>query len=237
MTTSPAVSSRAALVLLIAATALVLAIGPILASAWTGSAADASPAPDETTTTVAAGTLRVEPANEGTGVPFVSAPSTTTTTTTAPPPEPGEVHVCPVPSSEFIDSWGFARSGGRRHKGVDMMAGYGDPVLAPTDGVIRVSNSTLGGLGFYLDGFDGTTYFGSHLATLDHTGLVSAGMQIGTVGTSGNASSPHLHFEVHPGGGSAVNPFPYTNEWCQIPDWTEPDPVQDLLDAFDTPRG
>jgi murein DD-endopeptidase MepM/ murein hydrolase activator NlpD len=131
----------------------------------------------------------------------------------------GVHHVCPAPDGDFIDSWGFARSGGRRHKGVDMMAPYGSPVLAPTDGVVRSHTSSLGGLSFYLDGFDGVEYYGAHLATIDRVGLVAVGDQIGTVGTTGNANTPHLHFEVHPSGGSAVNPFPFTQDWCQIPDW------------------
>ena len=95
-----------------------------------------------------------------------------------------------------------------------MMAGYGDPVIAPVDGVIRSSSSSLGGIGFYLDAEDGTTYFGSHLARLDVTGQVQGGQQIGTVGTSGNASSPHLHFEVSLPGRGSVNPYPFVAAWC-----------------------
>lgn len=130
---------------------------------------------------------------------------------TPPPPPPV---ACPAPASEFIDSWGFARSGGRRHQGVDMMAPYGSPVLAPVAGVVTASRSGLGGLTFDLVDAAGNLYTGAHLATLDVTGPVTAGQQIGTVGTSGNASTPHLHFEVHPGGGAAVNPFPYAHDWC-----------------------
>lgn len=129
------------------------------------------------------------------------------------PPPPPRVH-CPVPGSMFVDSWGFARSGGRGHKGVDMMAPHGTPVVAPFAGTVRSSNSALGGLGFYLDDADGNTFFGSHLATLDVTGWVEAGTVIGTVGSTGNASSPHLHFEIAPGGGTSVNPYPYAYSWC-----------------------
>lgn len=139
------------------------------------------------------------------------------------PTPPSPVH-CPAPESEFVDSWGFARSGGRRHKGVDMMAPYGSPVIAPVSGTVRSSNSALGGLGFYLDDEAGNQYFGSHLATLERTGWVEAGDRIGTVGTSGNAGSPHLHFEIAPGGGASTNPFPYALAWCtQDPDdpWAE----------------
>lgn len=133
---------------------------------------------------------------------------------TPPPPPPA---YCPVPGSEFIDSWGFARSGGRRHEGVDMMAPHGTPVLAPVDGEVRHSNSRLGGLGFHLEDAEGNTYFGSHLGSLGPTGPVEAGTRIGTVGSTGNASAsgPHLHFEVMPAGRGSVNPYPVVVEWCR----------------------
>lgn len=149
-----------------------------------------------------------------------AAAATESIAAAATPPPPPPVY-CPVPGSQFVDSWGFARSGGRRHKGVDMMAGYGDPVYAPVAGVVRPSNSALGGIGFYLDDADGNELFGSHLASLDVTGPVEAGQQIGTVGTSGNAGTPHLHFEVKPEGRSSVNPFPYAFNWCRS-DFSDP---------------
>lgn len=124
--------------------------------------------------------------------------------TPAPPPPV----YCPAPGSQFVDSWGFARSGGRRHKGVDMMAPYGTPVIAPVAGVVRASHSALGGLGFYLDDVAGNEYFGSHLASLDVVGPVEAGTQIGTVGSSGNAGSPHLHFEGRAGRWRRGGPLP-----------------------------
>jgi murein DD-endopeptidase MepM/ murein hydrolase activator NlpD len=132
---------------------------------------------------------------------------------TPPPPPP---FVCPAPDADFIDSWGFARSGGRRHKGVDMMAPHGAPVYAPVAGTIRASNSALGGLGFWLEADDGNTYFGSHLSALHASqGRVEMGQHIGAVGATGNAGgSPHLHFEVILGGVESVNPYPVVAEWC-----------------------
>lgn len=132
---------------------------------------------------------------------------------TPPPPPP---FACPAPGSEFIDSWGFARSGGRRHKGVDMMAPHGTPVLAPVAGAVRHSNSVLGGLGFYLVDAEGNEYFGSHLASLTEPGFVEVGDLIGTVGSTGNASpgGPHLHFEVSLAGRGSVNPYPFARFWC-----------------------
>jgi murein DD-endopeptidase MepM/ murein hydrolase activator NlpD len=150
----------------------------------------------------------------GSGVDLVAATTTHMITAATPPPPP--THVCPTPGSQFIDSWGFARSGGRRHKGVDMMAPYATPVYAPAAGAIRASSSALGGLGFWLEGADGNTYFGSHLQTLTiREGWVEPGTPIGTVGSTGNAGgTPHLHFEVMTAGAGSVNPYPFVLEWC-----------------------
>ncbi|HUW02960.1 MAG TPA: M23 family metallopeptidase [Acidimicrobiales bacterium] len=136
--------------------------------------------------------------------------------------ETAPTFACPAPGAEFIDSWGFSRSGGRRHQGVDMMAPHGSPVLAPQDGWVREHRSSLGGLSYYLTTPDGTEYFGGHMQSfiadgiLDPFGWVTAGTLIGTVGSSGNASSsgPHLHWEVRTPDGTSVNPYPYASIFC-----------------------
>lgn len=118
---------------------------------------------------------------------------------------------CPVPGAQYFNDWGFPRSGGRFHAGNDLFAARGAPVLAPVSGTILFQQGPIGGLQFRLYGDDGTTYIGSHLDTVGGTdGYVAAGSQLGTVGDTGNAigSRPHLHFEMHPGDGAAVNPYP-----------------------------
>ena len=118
---------------------------------------------------------------------------------------------CPVPGAHYFNDWGFPRSGGRFHEGNDLFASRGTPVLAPVSGTILFQQGPIGGLQFRLFGDDGTTYIGSHLDTVGGTdGYVAAGSQLGTVGDTGNAigSRPHLHFEIHPGDGPAVNPYP-----------------------------
>ena len=127
--------------------------------------------------------------------------------------------VCPVQGPvHFTDTWGAARSGGRTHKGVDMMAAYGTPTVAPVSGRVEHRGSSLGGLSWYVYGDNGHTYYGTHLSGYANQGVgwVAAGTVIGYVGTSGNApaSAPHLHFEYHPGGGSPVNPYPLAAAAC-----------------------
>jgi peptidoglycan LD-endopeptidase LytH len=127
--------------------------------------------------------------------------------------------ICPVRGSvSFQDTWGAARSGGRTHKGVDMMAATGTPTVAPVSGRVVHRESGLGGLSWYIYGDNGHTYYGAHLSSYENVGVgwVEAGTVIGYVGTSGNApaSAPHLHFEYHPGGGAPVNPYSIVRDAC-----------------------
>jgi len=126
--------------------------------------------------------------------------------------------VCPVAGPvSFTDTWGAARSGGRTHQGVDILAAMGTPTVAPVSGRVEHRGSSLGGLSWYVYGDNGDMFYGTHLSGYANEGVgwVAAGTVIGYVGDSGNAAgTPHLHFEYHPGGGGAVNPYPITSAAC-----------------------
>jgi murein DD-endopeptidase MepM/ murein hydrolase activator NlpD len=125
--------------------------------------------------------------------------------------------VCPVAGPHaFSNDYGAPRGGGRSHEGNDILAERGTPVVASVGGTVRQHNASLGGRSYYLDGNDGVMYFGTHMDGYGASGQVSAGTVIGYVGDDGDAKGgpTHLHFEVHPGGGGPVNPYPTLQRYC-----------------------
>ena len=136
----------------------------------------------------------------------------------APPAPPARTTFCPVPSASFTDTWGAARSGGRSHKGTDLMARHGAAVLAVTAGVVDTTSSANGGVSLYLRARNGDRFFYAHNAenVVRDGSRVEAGQLIARVGNSGNArgGAPHVHFEMQPGGGAAVNPYRFLRGLC-----------------------
>jgi murein DD-endopeptidase MepM/ murein hydrolase activator NlpD len=137
-----------------------------------------------------------------------------------------------VGEASYVDDFGDPRGGGR-HEGNDIMAERRAPAVAAESGTVRFwTTSASAGCMLYLDGDSGTRYLYVHLNNdrglrNDNRGScvagvayapglaegqhVDAGALVGFVGDSGDADGihPHLHFEVHPGGGEAVSPFRY----------------------------
>jgi Peptidase family M23 len=145
-------------------------------------------------------------------------------------PAPAAPVVFPVlgPTS-YTDDFGDPRPGGT-HKGIDILAPKRALALAAEAGKIKFWKTSAAGCMIYLYGASGTTYYYIHLNNdltkkndnrgkcvagtayakgLKNGAKVSAGQVIGYVGDSGDANGlhPHLHFEVHPGRGSAVDPY------------------------------
>jgi peptidoglycan LD-endopeptidase LytH len=124
--------------------------------------------------------------------------------------------ICPIRGPmTFSDTWGAPRSGGRRHQGTDLMNAHGTPNVAVVSGSIEMHRSGLGGLSIYLHGDDGHTYYYAHLSqVVGPDRRVARGEVIGLTGNTGNAGTPHTHFEFHPNGGRAVNPYPLIKAHC-----------------------
>jgi murein DD-endopeptidase MepM/ murein hydrolase activator NlpD len=120
----------------------------------------------------------------------------------------------------FSDDWGAPRQDTGFHEGNDVFADAGTPVVAVTDGVLRrVGTARVPGNRLYLYSKRGDYYFYGHLSSFARdarSGLrVKAGQVIGFVGSTGDAEQtpPHVHFEVHPGAGDAVDPYPFLRAW------------------------
>jgi murein DD-endopeptidase MepM/ murein hydrolase activator NlpD len=99
------------------------------------------------------------------------------------------------------------------HQGDDISAATGTPIVAPFDGEAVATRSDLAGLSVEVFGPLGHV-FNAHLSSYGQLGLVQAGTIIGYVGSTGDATGPHDHFEWHPGNGPAVDPQPYLEKIC-----------------------
>ncbi|WP_295518247.1 M23 family metallopeptidase [uncultured Stenotrophomonas sp.] len=128
-----------------------------------------------------------------------------------------------IQASQLRDTFTDARSEGRVHDAIDIMADTGTPVLAVADGTVeKLFDSERGGLTIYQFEPSGRwCYYYAHLQRyadgLAEKQAIKRGEVIGYVGSTGNASAeaPHLHFEVHVLGpekqwwkGESINPYP-----------------------------
>jgi murein DD-endopeptidase MepM/ murein hydrolase activator NlpD len=96
-----------------------------------------------------------------------------------------------------------------------MMAAHGTPNVAVVSGTFRTHHSRLGGLSIYLSGDDGHTYYYAHLSqVVGPDRRVAQGEVIGRTGSTGDATTPHTHFEFHPNGGRAVSSYSLLKAHC-----------------------
>lgn len=135
--------------------------------------------------------------------------------------------------AEYGDDYGDPRPQGA-HEGIDIVSVRRALAVAAEAGKVEFDQTPngAGGCMLYLYGRSGTKYLYIHLnndltAKNDNGGRcvpgtafpkglksgakVAAGEPVGYVGNSGDAegADPHLHFELHPGGGGPTNPYPY----------------------------
>jgi murein DD-endopeptidase MepM/ murein hydrolase activator NlpD len=121
----------------------------------------------------------------------------------------------------FTDDWGAPRADTGHHEGNDIFATAGTPAVAVCKGTLhRVGTNVVPGNRLWVKcDKGGDEFFYAHLSAFAddaHSGAhVSAGQVVGFVGSTGDAEQtpPHLHFEVHPGGGGAVDPYPFLRAW------------------------
>ena len=116
-----------------------------------------------------------------------------------------------LPVSGYRVSAGFGAVGSlwsSRHTGLDLSLSYGSPVKSMSSGeVIWTGYDGPYGNKVVIEHWDGTEIWYCHLSRiLQRSGEVKPGTEIGKVGSTGNSTGPHLHLEVHPDGGDAVNP-------------------------------
>jgi len=120
----------------------------------------------------------------------------------------------------YSNDWGAPRERTGTHEGNDIFAATGTPVLAVADGrLFRVGTRKIPGNRVWLKSEQGDTLFYGHLSAFAEDARngaeVEAGDVIGFVGSTGDAEQtpPHLHFEIHPRGGEATNPYPFLRAW------------------------
>jgi murein DD-endopeptidase MepM/ murein hydrolase activator NlpD len=161
-------------------------------------------------------------------------PKRTTAPAPAPEPTPAPTPVTPITAGVFPVQGAFTFGGddagfgaGRRghtHEGQDITAALGTPVVAPTAGTVTFVDFQKHGAGYYvvMRSVDGRDFFLCHFQkgtiVVAPGQLVAAGQPLGAVGRTGDASGPHLHFEIWEGpwrqGGHPVDPLAQLQAWA-----------------------
>lgn len=130
-----------------------------------------------------------------------------------PPPSSLPIPVEGVVALDLTDTWGAARSEGRRHEGIDIFAPRWTPIHSATQGVvIRKGWNRLGGKTVSVFGPAGWFHYYAHLEEWETPAVgdwVEVGTVLGYVGDTGNAKGTptHLHYGIYVSG-KAQNPYP-----------------------------
>jgi murein DD-endopeptidase MepM/ murein hydrolase activator NlpD len=116
---------------------------------------------------------------------------------------------CPVDGSNYTDSYGPRGSG--FHFGIDMLVPTGTTTWAVKSGSVHYTLESAGGLVAYFSAVDGNVYYYAHMSEVIGGGDrgVGQGEPIGRTGQTGNATAPHLHFEIRLGGINGQRTDPY----------------------------
>lgn len=179
------------------------------------------PLPESDSSTSKSQQVAVAPAPPGSYNPMLQTPVGETVSPELPPLSAPDNYLPGSPSqfngyiwpSKGVLTSGYGWRWGRMHKGIDIAAPIGTPVVAAADGVVVSAGWNSGGYGNLVEVQhpDGsvTRYAHNNRILVRQGQEVAQGQQISEMGSTGFSTGPHLHFEVRPGGGAAVNPMAF----------------------------
>lgn len=145
-----------------------------------------------------------------------SAPAPTPAAAPAPAPAPQPTHVSPLPGARVTATFGASGTSwsSGKHTGLDLAAPYGTPIKAAADGtVVSAGWSGPYGLRVVVKHADGTSTAYNHMSRIEVSrGHIAVGQTVGRLGSTGNSTGPHLHFEVTSADGTLVDPLHWLHD-------------------------
>lgn len=118
--------------------------------------------------------------------------------------------ILPVSGAHVTSPFGYRW--GRLHAGIDFGAPTGTPLVAMSTGEVIFAGYESGyGYKVEIRYWDGTVSWYGHMSLITARigQQVAPGTMVGRVGSTGHSTGPHLHLEIHPGGGPAIDPAPW----------------------------
>ncbi len=162
--------------------------------------------------------VAVAPSPAGVLNPMLQLPIGQVVSPELPPLSPADTYLPSSPAqfngyiwpAEGVLTSGYGMRWGRMHRGIDIAAPTGTPIMAAAPGVVVTAGWNDGGYGNLVEvqHADGslTLYAHNNRILVREGQKVDQGEQISEMGSTGNSTGPHLHFEIHPTGKGAVNP-------------------------------